>query len=536
MYTSTSEAYTVSNVPAFLTKLWALVESPLTDELICWDESGQSFHVKDQARFAKEILPLYFKHNNIASFIRQLNMYGFRKVLNTDAANLKLDKDDMEFAHQFFVKGQEHLLDFIKRKVPSSKSGGAGGDEAVKIEDVSSVLSQVNSVKSRQDTMTVKLESLKLENEVLWREVATLRQMHMKQQQIVNKLIQFLVSVVGNKRSSLSGGLKRKGPLMLAAAADSPLPAKIPRDESTDKLYQVQSPASSPVSELDQSGTAAGASCGVGQGGGMLIDDVTDLLATATDNIPSTAQPATGALVGEGLEPLAILDADYPASLELTDVLDDTDVVAPVAVVDMLPISASSHTGTDTGTGAGTAAPVLTSTALATTESRGPRTDLASHIDSTYSQLTGLRELLAMSPQINIDSSMMLELFGILDSNIPSTLCAGDETSDWSRSVDGTPAETETKHGAIVGNELVLADDLSSSLYDPTELESYPSMFETDLTDCLSSPVSDHPSCDILDDLYLATPKPPPTTLSVAMTAAAGRAKTASSNTMEDID
>jgi len=37
-------------------------------------QNGRSFHVIDQARFAKEILPLYFKHNNIASFIRQLNM------------------------------------------------------------------------------------------------------------------------------------------------------------------------------------------------------------------------------------------------------------------------------------------------------------------------------------------------------------------------------------------------------------------------------------------------------------------------------
>ncbi|KAM4802185.1 heat shock factor protein 1-like [Urocitellus parryii] len=40
--------------------------------------NGQSFLVLDEQRFAKEILPKYFKHNNMASFVRQLNMYGFR--------------------------------------------------------------------------------------------------------------------------------------------------------------------------------------------------------------------------------------------------------------------------------------------------------------------------------------------------------------------------------------------------------------------------------------------------------------------------
>ena len=29
-----------STVPAFLTKLWTLVEDPSTDELICWDAVG----------------------------------------------------------------------------------------------------------------------------------------------------------------------------------------------------------------------------------------------------------------------------------------------------------------------------------------------------------------------------------------------------------------------------------------------------------------------------------------------------------------
>ena len=42
--------------------------------LPCPFQTGRSFHVFDQGQFAKEILPLYFKHSNIASFIRQLNM------------------------------------------------------------------------------------------------------------------------------------------------------------------------------------------------------------------------------------------------------------------------------------------------------------------------------------------------------------------------------------------------------------------------------------------------------------------------------
>lgn len=42
---------------------------------------------------------------------------GFRKVVRNEPLYLKAEKDDVEFSHQFFVQGQENLLEFIKRKV-----------------------------------------------------------------------------------------------------------------------------------------------------------------------------------------------------------------------------------------------------------------------------------------------------------------------------------------------------------------------------------------------------------------------------------
>lgn len=37
-------------------------------------QSGDSFIIHNQAQFCRELLPLYYKHNNMASFVRQLNM------------------------------------------------------------------------------------------------------------------------------------------------------------------------------------------------------------------------------------------------------------------------------------------------------------------------------------------------------------------------------------------------------------------------------------------------------------------------------
>ncbi|KAI8285839.1 Transcription factor SFL1 [Colletotrichum sp. SAR11_57] len=63
---------------AFIHKLYSMLEDPSIQHLISWSASAESFVMSPSADFSK-VLAQYFKHTNISSFVRQLNMYGFHK-------------------------------------------------------------------------------------------------------------------------------------------------------------------------------------------------------------------------------------------------------------------------------------------------------------------------------------------------------------------------------------------------------------------------------------------------------------------------
>lgn len=72
-----------SSVAPFLRKCYEMVDDSSTDSIISWSTNGDnSFVISDTTVFSAQLLPKYFKHSNLSSFIRQLNIYvSFLKAL-----------------------------------------------------------------------------------------------------------------------------------------------------------------------------------------------------------------------------------------------------------------------------------------------------------------------------------------------------------------------------------------------------------------------------------------------------------------------
>uniref|UniRef100_A0A8C8ZW44 HSF-type DNA-binding domain-containing protein n=1 Tax=Prolemur simus TaxID=1328070 RepID=A0A8C8ZW44_PROSS len=172
-------------VPGFLAKLWALVDDTVLDDVIGWNENGQTFRVVNEQIFSKDLLPKYFKHSNISSFIRQLNMYGFRKVITSDSRMTGQEKKvAMEFQHPFFKKGEAGLLENIKRKVPTMKTE----DVRTYTDEFQRMMAEVQEMREKQSNMDAKFAEMKKEYSTLCIEMTNLRQKYCEQQQLLTQV------------------------------------------------------------------------------------------------------------------------------------------------------------------------------------------------------------------------------------------------------------------------------------------------------------------------------------------------------------
>jgi len=108
----------IEGVAQFIVKLYDLVCDTATSKLITWSEehNKEAFVVYDPTEFATTILPKYFKHANFCSFVRQLNIYGFRKIES---------KEGYVFQQENFRYGAPELLKNIQRRKQAHKRPAA---------------------------------------------------------------------------------------------------------------------------------------------------------------------------------------------------------------------------------------------------------------------------------------------------------------------------------------------------------------------------------------------------------------------------
>ncbi|QRV90143.1 HSF-type DNA-binding domain protein [Ceratobasidium sp. AG-Ba] len=178
--TSTRQA-----VPAFLNKLYNMVNNPDTDELVRWSDEGDSFY-------------------STLHIVPHLQQGVLQNSTETEL---------WQFQNPHFQRGQPDLLCLITRKKTGANQDNAvdetqhnnaaagpmpNSNPLVGPLDMTVLNSSLSAIKKHQTSLSAELKALQESNQHLWNEALAARDRHKKHQDTINKILKFLASVFGN--------------------------------------------------------------------------------------------------------------------------------------------------------------------------------------------------------------------------------------------------------------------------------------------------------------------------------------------------
>ncbi|KAH6847866.1 hypothetical protein B0I37DRAFT_153004 [Chaetomium sp. MPI-CAGE-AT-0009] len=221
-------------IPPFVQKLSSFLDESRNTDLIRWSDKGDSFVVLDEDEFAKTLIPELFKHNNYASFVRQLNMYGFHKRVglsdNSMKASERKNKSPSEYYNPYFRRGHPNLLWLInKPKSGNSKKKGKKDEVDVESEeegveetynapnlaapqtarasvsshevgplqrkDLLQVKSQIERIQQQQVAISSMLNKMRQDQSQLYQQALLFQNMHERHENSINAILNFLANV-----------------------------------------------------------------------------------------------------------------------------------------------------------------------------------------------------------------------------------------------------------------------------------------------------------------------------------------------------
>lgn len=112
------ESYSLGGTkePPFPLKLHAILSNRNYEDLIVWLPSGKSWRILNPLAFEKIVIPHYFRHAKYASFMRQVNGWGFKRTLHGVEHN--------SYFHELFIRGDPELCFKMKRVGATRNAAG----------------------------------------------------------------------------------------------------------------------------------------------------------------------------------------------------------------------------------------------------------------------------------------------------------------------------------------------------------------------------------------------------------------------------
>eukprot|EP00957_Ditylum_brightwellii_P106586 8131600-Ditylum_brightwellii.AAC.1 len=87
--------------PPFPQKLHQILANPDNKEWIAWLPHGRAWKILDKAKFEEKVLPQYFRSSKLASFMRQVNNWGFDRA--------HFGPDENAYYNEYFLRGLPHI-------------------------------------------------------------------------------------------------------------------------------------------------------------------------------------------------------------------------------------------------------------------------------------------------------------------------------------------------------------------------------------------------------------------------------------------